>query len=54
MFFERDPMQNAAEAGDMTIYRHEGFWQCMDTSREYQLLNELWGKGVAPWTRFWK
>ena len=54
MFFERDPMQKSAEAGDMTIYRHEGFWQCMDTSREYQLLNELWGKGVAPWTRFWK
>ena len=54
MFFERDPMQNAATAGDMTIYRHEGFWQCMDTSREYQLLNELWGKGAAPWTRYWK
>ena len=35
MFFERDPMQKSAEAGDMTIYRHEGFWQCMDTSREY-------------------
>ena len=54
MFFERDPMQNAAKAGDMTIYRHEGFWQCMDTSREYQLLNELWAKGDAPWTRTWK
>ena len=54
MFFERDPMQKAAEAGEMTIYRHEGFWQCMDTSREYQLLNELWGKGAPPWTRYWK
>jgi glucose-1-phosphate cytidylyltransferase len=54
MFFERDPMQNAAQSGDMTIYRHEGFWQCMDTSREYQLLNELWTKGDAPWTRYWK
>ncbi len=54
MFFERAPMQNAAEAGGMTIYRHEGFWQCMDTSREYQLLNELWAKGNAPWTRYWK
>ena len=54
MFFERDPMQKAAEAGEMTIYRHEGFWQCMDTSREYQLLNELWKSGNAPWTRCWK
>ena len=54
MFFERDPMRNAASAGDMTIYRHEGFWQCVDTSREYRLLNELWAKGAAPWTRHWK
>ena len=54
MFFERDPMQNAAKSGDMTVYRHEGFWQCMDTSREYQLLNELWAGGSAPWTRYWK
>jgi glucose-1-phosphate cytidylyltransferase len=47
-------MQKAAEAGEMTICRHEGFWQCMDTSREYQLLNELWKSGNAPWTRCWK
>ncbi len=52
-FFERDPMQNAAKAGDMTLYRHEGFWQCMDTSREYKLLNDLWAKGDAPWAGAW-
>ena len=53
-FFERDPMQNAAKAGDMTVYRHEGFWQCMDTSREYQMLNDLWARGAAPWAKTWR
>ena len=54
MFFEQDPMRKAAAAGEMTVYRHEGFWQCMDTSREYALLNDLWAKGSAPWTKSWK
>ena len=54
MFFERDPMRNSAKAGDMTVYRHEGFWQCMDTSREYQFLNDLWTRGDAPWAKNWK
>lgn len=53
LVLELDPMHNAAENGDMTVYRHEGFWQCMDTSREYALLNSLWNSGSAPWTRFW-
>lgn len=53
VFFEQGPMRLAAEAGDMTVYRHEGFWQCMDTSREYRLLNDLWFTGSAPWTRHW-
>ena len=49
MFFEQAPMNGAAAAGDMTLYRHEGFWQCMDTPREHALLNGLWTSGVAPW-----
>lgn len=49
MFFEQKPMRTAAAAGDMTLYRHEGFWQCMDTPREHLLLNELWQSGSAPW-----
>lgn len=53
LFFEQAPMQRAAQDGNMTVYRHEGFWQCMDTSREYELLNNLWKAGEAPWTRFW-
>jgi glucose-1-phosphate cytidylyltransferase len=38
-----------AEQGELAVYQHEGFWQCMDTYRETQLLNELWSSGAAPW-----
>ena len=54
LFFEQAPMQQSAANGDMTVYKHEGFWQCMDTGREYELLNRLWKDGAAPWTRSWK
>lgn len=54
LFLERSPLQNAAKDGDMAVYRHEGFWQCMDNQREYTLLNELWKSGQAPWTKYWK
>lgn len=46
---ERAPMENAARGGEMMAYRHEGFWQCMDTAREHQLLEKLWASGEAPW-----
>jgi glucose-1-phosphate cytidylyltransferase len=46
---ERDPMQKLARDGQLAAFRHTGFWQPMDTLREYSLLNELWAKGVAPW-----
>ena len=49
MFFEQRPMHEAAKSGEMSIYRHEGFWQCMDTPREHELLNRLWKTGKAPW-----
>ena len=54
LFLEQAPMQQAALNGDMTVYRHEGFWQCMDTAREYGLLNKLWADGEAPWATNWK
>jgi glucose-1-phosphate cytidylyltransferase len=38
-----------AESEQLSVYQHEGFWQCMDTYREMQLLNELWRSGCAPW-----
>lgn len=49
--FEFTTMPAAASAGDMSVYKHEGFWQCMDTPREYAYLNELWNAGHAPWKK---
>lgn len=53
-YFEEEPMRRAVADGEMQVCRHEGFWQCMDTPREYRMLNELWNAGGAPWTRYWK
>ena len=47
--WERDPLELLAEDGQLMAYRHEGFWQPMDTLREKQLLEELWQSGSAPW-----
>lgn len=53
-FLEQQPLLSAARAGEMAAFRHEGFWQCMDTPREHTMLNEMWLSGEAPWTKFWK
>ncbi len=46
---ERDPLECAAKAGELIAYKHEGFWQCMDTKRDRDLLESLWEEGDAPW-----
>lgn len=46
---EREPLQRLAADDQLRAYRHTGFWQPMDTLREYQLLNDLWASGRAPW-----
>jgi len=46
---ETDPLKELATQGQLSAYRHEGFWQPMDTYREAQILNELWESGDAPW-----
>ena len=51
--FEKGPMEKLAADGDMTAYFHDGFWQCMDTKREKDKLEELWATGNAPW-KTWK
>jgi len=51
--FEKGPLEKAAEIGELKAYKHEGFWQCMDTQRDKQKLEELWASGSAPW-RKWK
>ncbi len=47
--FEREPLERLAEEGQLMAYRHEGFWQPMDTLREKLLLEELWQSGSRPW-----
>ena len=46
---EQDPMRRMAADGQLVAYRHGGFWQPMDTLREYTMLNEMWDSGRAPW-----
>jgi glucose-1-phosphate cytidylyltransferase len=46
---EENPLKTLAAEGQLGAYRHEGFWQPMDTQREYQILNEIWKTGRAPW-----
>ena len=50
VMLEREPLAEATAAGEMMLYRHHGFWQCMDTMRDWEMLNELWATGDAPWT----
>lgn len=47
--FERITLERLAEEGQLMAYRHEGFWQCMDTLRDLHLLEKLWNSGEAPW-----
>lgn len=47
--FEREPLEGLAADGQLMAYRHDSFWQCMDTLRDKVLLEELWQKGEAPW-----
>lgn len=47
--FERYPLETLASRGELKAYKHPGFWQCMDTLRDKQKLEELWAGGSAPW-----
>ncbi len=46
---EADPLERLARDGELIAYRHEGFWQCMDTLRDKNRLQSLWESGTAPW-----
>jgi glucose-1-phosphate cytidylyltransferase len=47
--FERAPLERLAREGNLQAYQHQGFWQCMDTYREQQMLEKLYLSGQAPW-----
>lgn len=46
---EREPLETLARRGQLKAWRHDGFWQCMDTFREQEMLNKLWIADSAPW-----
>ena len=47
--FDRGPLETLAKEGELMSYIHHGFWQCMDTKREMDMLENLWQSGNAPW-----
>jgi glucose-1-phosphate cytidylyltransferase len=49
LVLEREPVERLTHDGQLMMYRHDGFWQPMDTPREFDLLNKLWNSGAAPW-----
>ena len=51
--WEREPMERLAADGQLSAFRHEGFWHCMDTLRDLKYLDGMWDSGKAPW-RTWK
>ena len=53
LVLEREPLQRMAADGELMIYRHDGFWHHMDTPYEFEVLNQLWKSGKAPW-KIWK
>ena len=48
MLLEREPLEAASEMGELMAYKHQGFWRCMDSKRDRELLEVEWMKG-APW-----
>jgi len=51
--FEREPLERLSVDGKLGVYRHYGYWQCMDTQRDKSALEHLWIRGNAPW-KVWK
>ncbi|MEO1673570.1 MAG: sugar phosphate nucleotidyltransferase, partial [Cyanobacteria bacterium J06631_2] len=47
--WEKSPLERLAKDGQLMAYKHDSFWQCMDTLRDKRLLESLWAKGNAPW-----
>ena len=53
LVLEQEPLQRLAAQGELMAYRHEGFWQCMDTPRDLRTLERLWANDAAPW-KVWR
>lgn len=46
---ERGPLEKLAFDGELKVFQHKGFWQCMDTNRDHKFLSETWGRGDPSW-----
>jgi glucose-1-phosphate cytidylyltransferase len=46
---EKEPLEQAAKMGELMAYKHAGYWQCMDTKRDRDHLEELWNSEISPW-----
>jgi glucose-1-phosphate cytidylyltransferase len=51
--FEKGPLEKLTRDGELMVYTHDGFWQCMDTIRDMKFLNDLWKQNKAPW-KIWE
>lgn len=49
---EREPLEEAANDKELMVYKHHGYWQCMDTYRDLMLLESEWKTGKAPWSKW--
>ena len=52
-YLEKEPLENLVKDGELMVYPHNGFWQCVDTYRELELLNDLWKSHNSPW-KVWR
>ena len=50
--FEKIVLEKLSDEGQLMSFRHEGFWQCMDSMREKDILTKLWESGKAPWKKW--
>ena len=50
--FEKAPLETMAKMGELMAYRHDGYWQCMDTKRDMENLENLWNSNNAPWRKW--
>lgn len=50
--FEKEPLARLADMGELSAYKYDGFWQCMDSQKEKNKLEKLWNSGQAPWKKW--
>ena len=50
--FEKEPLMRLADMSELTAYKYDGFWQCMDSQKEKNKLEELWNSGKALWKKW--